>query len=161
MEKVKTQIFVEYKRFDFRNWWYERNSVDVEILKEDWQYEASNYDNKKTQLMLCLSSETDKKDGSYWLPENLPPNTESIILVETQFREENLFENALFHLKNKPNILTVFAHSKFQNLYPVSDSIYMNKNINDSTRQCLYVTYALCVSLMLKGRFSSLKKPKT
>lgn len=158
MEKIKTQIYVENTRSKVLNMWYRKEHPDIEIMKENWQYQASTDDEKNICLLLCVSSETDQKTGNYWLPAKLPPNVKCMTFVETQFRTKELNKYVTSYLKEKQNKLwAVFKVYDFKLLSPVSSSMYMNTKIDASSRQILLVAYALSVSLMLK-KFVPLRK---
>ncbi|XP_071139991.1 uncharacterized protein [Mytilus edulis] len=152
MQKVKTQIFFEYTRFNIMNLWFNRKKIDIEMSNGDDPYIDSTDDkNKRVMLMVCVSAETNEEEAKYLLPKKIPSNTENITVVEAKRGEDNLRENALSYLKKYPMMSKLITSSKYQIvLSPATSSLYQNKQLDDSSRQCVYVIYALFMSAVLQ-----------
>lgn len=156
VENVKRQIFAEFARGTVNNIWYSRSYIDIEILNKEKQFESLKEEkNRNIGILLCLSTEMDKTKANYWLPEQLPSNVKfKYILVESPGGDDSLLKDLMESLEKDSKISKLFKGSEILTLSPAIPSVYMNKKIDESSRQFFHFCYAICVSMLAKGYIS-------
>ncbi|XP_076080272.1 uncharacterized protein LOC143051149 [Mytilus galloprovincialis] len=148
VQNVKAHIFAEFEKSTFRNMWYGRRSITIDIIKETKQYEALKDNNQKIGLLVCIPSQDDLSKAKYCLPEKLPSNIKcKSLLVEKQGGVDSVVENINRCTEKNPNIKHLFKGSDIKTLSPVPPTVYVNTKMDESTKQFLYFVFAICVSV--------------
>lgn len=135
VERIKHQIAVESTKKSLRNYWYKRRDVDIEIIKNNTQYEKIEEETKHIRLILCISTETDYAKAEFCLPntDTLPSNIKSKnIIIEHLMGDELLRKNKQW-LKTNPVIEKHFKGTELTTIEPCLEPVYNNVNMHDPT----------------------------